>query len=56
MSHKGIPTLYNWRRYRSRLEARWAVMFDMLGWKAEYEPFDCDGWAEAGNRTQWRRA
>jgi len=40
----GIPTLHKHRRYRSRLEARWAVMFDLLGWEYEYEPFDCDGW------------
>lgn len=44
MANQGIPTIYNWRRYRSRLEARWAVMFDLLGWQAEYEPFDCNGW------------
>lgn len=44
MKFRGIPTVYNWRRCRSRLEARWAVMFDMLEWQAEYEPFDCDGW------------
>lgn len=41
---KGIPTKYRGRQYRSRLEARWAAMFDMLGWKYEYEPFDLNGW------------
>jgi hypothetical protein len=39
-----IPTYYKGRRYRSRLEARWAAMFDLLQWHAEYEPFDCNGW------------
>lgn len=40
-----IPTVYRGRRYRSRLEARWAAFFDLLGWKAEYEPFDLGGWS-----------
>jgi len=40
----GIPTMYGGREYRSRLEARWAAMFGILGWDVEYEPFDCDGW------------
>jgi len=39
-----IPTVYRGRRYRSRLEARWAAFFDELGWRHEYEPFDLDGW------------
>ena len=38
------PTLYNGIRLRSRLEARWACMFDELGWQWEYEPFDLTGW------------
>jgi hypothetical protein len=29
---------------RSRLEARWAAFFDLVGWKWEYEPFDLEGW------------
>lgn len=41
---KGIPTLYKGVQYRSRLEAKWAAMFDLLGWRAEYEPFDLPGW------------
>lgn len=40
----GIPTTYRGRRYRSRLEARWAAFFHLLGWDVEYEPFDCKGW------------
>lgn len=40
----GIPTIWRYRRYRSRLEARWACMFDLLGWKYEYEPYDLNGW------------
>lgn len=31
-------TVYNGRFFRSRLEARWAVFFDHLGWKFQYEP------------------
>jgi hypothetical protein len=32
-----IPTHYNGIKYRSRSEARWAVVFDALGWNYEYE-------------------
>jgi hypothetical protein len=35
---KAIKTEYNGYRFRSRLEARWAVFFDALGVKWEYEP------------------
>lgn len=41
---KGIVTMYRGRRFRSRLEARWAVMFDLLEWRYEYEPYDLKGW------------
>jgi hypothetical protein len=34
---KAIETIYNGFRFRSRLEARWAVFFDALGVKHEYE-------------------
>ena len=40
----GIPTLYNGIQFRSRLEAKWAAFFDLLGWEYEYEPFDLNGW------------
>jgi hypothetical protein len=40
-----IPTTYRGRRYRSRLEARWAAFFDLLEWRHEYEPFDLGGWS-----------
>lgn len=33
-----IPTMYKGIQFRSRLEARWAVFFDTLGIKWEYEP------------------
>lgn len=35
---KAIETVYKNRRFRSRLEARWAVFFDALGIKWYYEP------------------
>ncbi len=35
---KAIETYYNGYRFRSRLEARWAVVFDTLGIRYEYEP------------------
>jgi hypothetical protein len=41
---KAIPTLYQGIQMRSRLEAKWASVFDQLGWKWEYEPIDLDGW------------
>lgn len=34
---KAIETVYNGYRFRSRLEARWAVFFDELGLDYEYE-------------------
>ena len=33
-----IETIYNNLRFRSRLEAKWAVFYDHLGIKYEYEP------------------
>lgn len=40
-----IETLWRGVRFRSRLEARWAVFFDELGVEYSYEPegFDIDG-------------
>ena len=35
---KAIETEYKGYRFRSRLEARWAVFFDACGVKWEYEP------------------
>jgi hypothetical protein len=35
---EAIDTFYNDHFFRSRLEARWAVYFDSLGEKWEYEP------------------
>lgn len=35
---KAIETTYKGYRFRSRLEARWAVFFDALGIKWQYEP------------------
>jgi hypothetical protein len=40
----GIPTTHRRVNFRSRLEARWAVMFDLLGWPWEYEPIDLEGY------------
>ena len=34
---RAIETSYMGCRFRSRLEARWAVFFDALGWQWEYE-------------------
>ena len=35
---KAVETIYKGYLFRSRLEARWAVFFDALGIKWEYEP------------------
>lgn len=35
---QAIETVYKGYRFRSRLEARWAVFFDAIGRKWEYEP------------------
>lgn len=44
MAIPGIPNSYKSRNYRSLLETRWAIMFEKLGWQAEYEPFELNGW------------
>ena len=45
---KAIETTYKGYRFRSRLEARWAVFFDSMGLEWDYEPegFDLEnhGW------------
>jgi hypothetical protein len=38
MTIKAIETNYKGYRFRSRLEARWAVLFDSCGFAWEYEP------------------
>lgn len=45
MSIQAIETTYAGCRFRSRLEARWAVFFDLIGSRWEYEPqgFEIDG-------------
>lgn len=57
---KAIPTRYAGCRFRSRLEARWAVLFDTLGWSWEFEPrsfslpsggYLPDFWVTAGRRA-----
>lgn len=38
MTIKAIETVYKGYKFRSRLEARWAVFFDALGIEYQYEP------------------
>ena len=38
MKLKAVETEYNGYKFRSRLEARWAYFFDLLGIEYEYEP------------------
>jgi hypothetical protein len=44
VSFSAIETSYNGTVFRSRLEARWAAFFDLVGWRWDYEPVDCNGW------------
>jgi hypothetical protein len=39
-----IETTYAGVNFRSRLEARWAAFFDLVGWHWDYEPLDLRGW------------
>lgn len=39
-----IETYYNGHQFRSRLEARWAALFDLLDWTWTYEPIDANGY------------
>lgn len=52
-----IETKYRGTIFRSRLEAKWAVMFDNLGWQWSYEPVEFSGWfpdfAIHGENTVW---
>jgi hypothetical protein len=37
-----IPTVFDGTEYRSRLEAKWAALFDLIGWRHDFEPFAGD--------------
>lgn len=39
-----IATAYRQYSFRSRLEAKWAVFFDLCCWQWSYEPIDLNGW------------
>lgn len=39
-----IETRYRGINFRSRLEAKWAIFFDLLEWPWEYEPIDLQGY------------
>ncbi|MBA2280278.1 MAG: hypothetical protein H0W25_03450 [Acidimicrobiia bacterium] len=41
---QGIETSYAGITFRSRLDARWAAMFNLVGWRWTYEPFDGAGY------------
>jgi hypothetical protein len=44
MTITAIPTTYKGIEFRSRLEAKWAFVFDEIGWPWEYEPIDLNGY------------
>src|SRR5688572_10352283 len=35
---QAIPTIHKGTRFRSKLEAQWAFIFDRAGWRWDYEP------------------
>lgn len=39
-----IETDYRGVTFRSRLEAKWAAFFDLMGWPWQYEPLDLKGY------------
>jgi hypothetical protein len=41
---KPHETNYNGTKFRSRLEARWAAFFDLVGWEWVYEPLKIKNW------------
>lgn len=42
---RGIPTIgVRGIRFRSRIEAQWAYIFEEFGWNWEYEPIDLNGY------------
>lgn len=44
-NHKGIPTIgARGIQFRSRIEAQWAYIFEMLEWNWDYEPIDLQGY------------
>ncbi|HQT89125.1 MAG TPA: hypothetical protein PK677_11310 [Acidiphilium sp.] len=42
---KARPTHYRGNLFRSRLEAKWAAFFDLVGFEWQYEPVDLGQWA-----------
>jgi hypothetical protein len=44
LSRIGIKTRIHDIEFRSRLEARWALMFEAFGWPWNYEPIDLAGY------------
>lgn len=57
MNIKAIETQYKGYRFRSRLEARWAIYFDTLGVPWQYEPEGFDLTDEAKEMIDvWRSA
>lgn len=54
-ARRSIPTWYAGNLFRSRLEARWAAFFDLLGWEWVYEPLDLDGYIPDFVLTNFKR-
>jgi len=50
---KAIETNYNGYRFRSRLEARWAVFFDALGIRYKYEQYGFEKDGDENERYRW---
>lgn len=50
---KAIPTEYRGARFRSRLEARWAALFDIWDLEWDYEPVDLPGYIPDFMVREW---
>lgn len=50
---KAIETYYNGYKFRSRLEARWAVFFNEMGIRYEYEPEGFEEEDEKGHKIMY---
>lgn len=56
--YPAIISEYKGVTFRSKLEKKWAMMFDYLGWKWQYEPFEIDKYTpdflvKINNREEW---
>ena len=49
-----VPTTYKGINFRSKLEAQWAVFFELIGLEWEYEPCNLKGWFPDFSVPLWK--